>query len=210
MELAKNPEFQQKARENVNAAIEKHGLTYEAFNDMKYLNQCIAEGIRLHPPVATIERNTRQDYQIPGTDVVLEKGTAIFISLYGLNQDPQYFKDPLAYNPERYNERVNISEAYITYGVGHQMCVGMKIGQLHAKVIIAMVLRKYEMRQLLIDEISLDNRSTFRRHRHIIENIFFTSSLIYLIIAKSRKIKTPRECDRFCDNRTWIHSKVFW
>ncbi|XP_043461775.1 cytochrome P450 6k1-like [Leptopilina heterotoma] len=161
MELAKHPEFQQKAREDINAAIEKHGLTYNAFNDMKYLDQCIAEGIRLHPPVATIDRNTRQDYQIPGTDVVLEKGTAVYISLYGLHQDPQYFEDPSAYNPERYNERVNISEAYIPFGVGPRMCVGMKIGQLHAKVSIAMILRKYEIRQLPIDKISLDNRSTF-------------------------------------------------
>ncbi|XP_043473067.1 cytochrome P450 6k1-like [Leptopilina heterotoma] len=161
MELAKHSEFQQKAREDVNAAIEKHGLTYEAFNDMKYLEQCIAEGIRLHPPVATIDRYTRQDYQIPGTDVVLEKGTAVYISLYGLHQDPQYFKDPSAYNPERYNEGVNISEAYIPFGVGPRMCVGMKIGQLHAKVVIAMILRKYEMGQLPIDKISLDNRSTF-------------------------------------------------
>lgn len=64
MELASYPEYQQKAREDINKAIEKHGLTYEAFNDMKYLDQCIAEGVRLHPPVSTIDRYTRQDYQV--------------------------------------------------------------------------------------------------------------------------------------------------
>lgn len=64
MELANNHEYQEEARKDVNKAIEKHGLTYEAFNDMKYLDQCIAEGIRLHPPISTLDRYTRQDYKV--------------------------------------------------------------------------------------------------------------------------------------------------
>ena len=64
MELAIHPKYQEKARKDIEKAIEKHGLTYEAFNDMKYLDQCIAEGVRLHPPVSTIDRYTRQDYKV--------------------------------------------------------------------------------------------------------------------------------------------------
>ncbi|XP_051168311.1 cytochrome P450 6k1-like isoform X2 [Leptopilina boulardi] len=161
MELAKHSDFQQKAREDINASIEKHGLTYEAFNDMKYLDQCIAEGIRLHPPVSTIDRYTRNDYQIPGTDIVLEKGTAVYISLYGLQQDPRFFENSLDFNPERFNSETNVSDAYIPFGVGPRMCIGMKVGQLHAKVVITMILRRYEVIQLSKDEITLDNRSTF-------------------------------------------------
>lgn len=41
-ELSQNKEIQEKARQSIAQAIKKHGgLTYEAVNDMKYLEQCI-------------------------------------------------------------------------------------------------------------------------------------------------------------------------
>lgn len=64
MEIAAHPEIQERARQDIERAIAKHGMTYEAFNDMKYLDQCLAEGVRLHPPVSTIDRYTRQDYKV--------------------------------------------------------------------------------------------------------------------------------------------------
>lgn len=64
MELAKNREYQNLARADINKAVDKHGWTFEAFNEMKYLEQCIAEGIRIHPPVSTIDRYTCNDYTV--------------------------------------------------------------------------------------------------------------------------------------------------
>lgn len=64
MELARKKECQDKARAEILRSLQMHGLTYEAFNDMKYLDQCIAEGVRLHPSVSTIDRYTRQDYKV--------------------------------------------------------------------------------------------------------------------------------------------------
>jgi hypothetical protein len=41
-ELSKNKEIQEKARQDVENAIKKHGeMTYEALSDMKYLEQCV-------------------------------------------------------------------------------------------------------------------------------------------------------------------------
>ena len=64
MELARKKECQRKAREDILRAIDKHGWTYDAFNDMKYLDKCVAEGVRLHPSVSTIDRYTREDYLV--------------------------------------------------------------------------------------------------------------------------------------------------
>ncbi|KAG4076397.1 hypothetical protein HA402_005840 [Bradysia odoriphaga] len=113
MELARQKECQNKAREDIMNAISKHGWTYEAFNDMKYLDKCVAEGVRLHPSVSTIDRYTRKDYQIPGTDVIIEKGTPIYISLYGLQQDRKYFEEPELFKPERHHENQKLSDGYI-------------------------------------------------------------------------------------------------
>lgn len=64
LRLAESTECQEKARENIKRGIDKHGMTYEAFTDMKYLDQAILETIRLHPPVSTIDRYTRCDYKV--------------------------------------------------------------------------------------------------------------------------------------------------
>jgi len=72
MELANYPKCQELARQDIDQAIAKHGWTYEAFNDMKYLDQAIAESLRLHPPVSTIDRCTHQDYKVnPKPSIIL-------------------------------------------------------------------------------------------------------------------------------------------
>ncbi|XP_014213303.1 cytochrome P450 6k1 [Copidosoma floridanum] len=161
MELAAHPEYQEKARRDIERAIKEHGLTYEAFNDMKYLDQCIAEGVRLHPPVSTIDRYTRQNYTIPGTNIVIEKGTPIYVSLYGMQEDPRFFEQPEVYDPSRFNDESQVSDAYIPFGIGPRMCVGMKVGQLHAKVVLAMILSEYIVVQKPENKLVLDPRSTF-------------------------------------------------
>ncbi|KAL0125643.1 hypothetical protein PUN28_004617 [Cardiocondyla obscurior] len=161
MELAKHQVYQDLARKDINNAIEKHGWTYEAFKEMKYLEQTILESLRLHPPVSTIDRYTRQNYKIPDTDIVIEKGTPIYISLYGLGTDPRFWDKPEIFNPDRFAEGNHIPDAYMTFGIGPRMCVGMKVGQLHAKVVLALLLRNYEIWQTEEHTSFLDPRSTF-------------------------------------------------
>ncbi|KAH0546799.1 hypothetical protein KQX54_015298 [Cotesia glomerata] len=61
MELAQNKEYQDRAREDVKKADAEYGWIFEAFDNMKYLDLCIAEGVRLYPPVVHLDRYTCQD-----------------------------------------------------------------------------------------------------------------------------------------------------
>ncbi|XP_023245000.1 cytochrome P450 6l1-like [Copidosoma floridanum] len=161
MELAENPEYQDKAREDIERAIKEHGLTYSGFNDMKYLDQCIYESARLHPPVPTVDRLTKEDYEIPGTGVTIKKGTPIFVSLYGMHLDPQFFKQPEIYDPSRFAGGQTVSDAFLPFGLGPRMCPGKQLGMLHAKVVLAMILREYSVTQNPESELVLDSRFMF-------------------------------------------------
>ncbi|XP_028161117.1 cytochrome P450 6k1-like [Ostrinia furnacalis] len=161
MELAKEKNIQDRVREDIKRAIDKHGWTLEAFAKMRYLDQCISEGIRLHPSVSTVDRCTFEDYQIPNTDVVIEKGTPVYISLYGLHGDPQYFEEPEKFKPERFDNDRIVPDAYIPFGAGPRKCVGVQVGQLHVKVVLSMILSEYEVYLPKSAEVKLDNRSTF-------------------------------------------------
>lgn len=64
-ELAMNPEIQKRLRQEIIEKIEAaKGITYEAVQDMKYLNQVISETLRLYPPAPIIERVPLEDYTV--------------------------------------------------------------------------------------------------------------------------------------------------
>ncbi|XP_014206459.1 cytochrome P450 6k1 [Copidosoma floridanum] len=160
-ELAGKPEYQEKARQEIEKAIEEYGMTYEAFNHMKYVDQCLNEGLRLHPPISTIDRVARNDYKIPGTNHIIKKGTAIYISLYGMQTDPRFFDQPDVFDPSRFDGTKQISDAYMPFGIGPRMCLGVKSGELHSKVALAIILRDYIVMRNPKEELILDPKYTF-------------------------------------------------
>lgn len=83
--------------------------------------------MRKYPPIPTLNRKCVKDYEIPGTDVIIEKGTSILIPAIGLHHDEDYFPNNQEFNPERFNEanRGTIpSHVYLPFGEGPRNCVG--------------------------------------------------------------------------------------
>ncbi|KAL1376788.1 hypothetical protein pipiens_004299 [Culex pipiens pipiens] len=143
-ELALNPQWQEKARSCVLHAMEKHGgLTYEAVNDMKYLDQCINETLRLYPSVPLLERKATQDYQVPNSNVIIPNGMKVHIPIYGIQRDEQYYPDPTVFNPDRFHpEKVAKRHpcTFLSFGEGPRNCIGKRFGMLQSRLGLATVL----------------------------------------------------------------------
>lgn len=105
-ELAIHSEIQQKLREEVTSGINGNDgkLTYELLFSFKYLDMVINEGLRKYPPIATPLRKSTKDYQIPGTDLLIFKGTVILINTYSFQHDEEYFPEPEKFDPERFSD----------------------------------------------------------------------------------------------------------
>lgn len=102
-ELSRNQKVQSKAQQEIDEHLEKHGeITYEMLNDLKFLECCINETLRIYPILGMLFRITTKDFQIPETNVVLKKGTPVFMSVMGIQRDPQIFENPLEFRPERF------------------------------------------------------------------------------------------------------------
>lgn len=74
-----------------------------------------------------IPRICVEDYKIPGTNSMINKGIKAFIPVFALHRDPEFFPDPEKFDPERFNEdnKQNIPAfSYIPFGEGPRNCIG--------------------------------------------------------------------------------------
>lgn len=81
--------------------------------------------MRLHPPVPTLSRKCTKDIFI--NEANISKGTKVFISALALHQDPEYYPEPMKFDPERFsevNKQSRVKYTYLPFGEGPRICVG--------------------------------------------------------------------------------------
>ncbi|GJQ68333.1 Cyp6a9 [Trypoxylus dichotomus] len=149
-ELAFNQEIQEKLRKEVKEAYKKCNgeLTYDAVMEMKYMDKVVNETLRKYPPVPILNRVCSLDYKIPDTNVTITKGTKVFISALGIHRDEEYYPHPNKFDPERFNEENKTSRpsfAFIPFGEGPRICIGLRFGLMQTKTGLSMILNNYKI-----------------------------------------------------------------
>lgn len=130
-ELALNSDIQRKLREEINSALNDNDgkLTYDLLFGFKYLDMVTNECLRKFPPIPNTARKCLNDYEIPGTSLVIPKGTFIEIPIYSIQHDPEYYPDPEKFDPERFtpeNVKSRHSMTFLPFGDGPRNCIGLR------------------------------------------------------------------------------------
>ncbi|XP_029832448.2 cytochrome P450 4V2 [Ixodes scapularis] len=110
---------------------------------LKYLECCLKEALRLYPSFPMIGRVLDEELEIEGH--VIPKGVMCFIAIYSLHRNPKYFKDPEKFMPERFLSdeiRTRHPFSYIPFSGGSKNCIGQKFAMLEMKLLMAKVLRE--------------------------------------------------------------------
>ncbi|XP_001599214.2 probable cytochrome P450 6a13 [Nasonia vitripennis] len=149
-ELAVNPEIQEKARRDIIDALDKRDskLTYDAVQDMKYLDMVILETLRKYPPAPLLSRRCEYPYKLPGSDVELSKGMRVVIPIYAIHHDPKHYPEPDKFRPERFGDeekRARHPYTFLPFGEGPRNCIGTRFALLQTKVGVITFLRKYQV-----------------------------------------------------------------
>ena len=147
-ELALNQEIQNKLYQELKLAIENDGdIDYDTLSKLPYLDAVISETLRKYPPVQRLERTATQTYQIPNTEITINNGNIIYIPVYAIHHDEEYYPSPETFKPERFlpeNRHLIKPYTYLPFGSGPRNCVGMRFGLLEAKLALAKILLKYK------------------------------------------------------------------
>ncbi|KAJ8944235.1 hypothetical protein NQ314_009512 [Rhamnusium bicolor] len=135
-ELATHQDLQEKVRNEIKTVLAKHDnqITYDSLSELKYMKQVIdgnifpfSETLRKYPAVPLITRECVEDYKVPGEDVIIEKGTRVFLPIVGIHYDEEYYKNPEVFDPERFNEenKQHLPHyAHLPFGEGPRICIG--------------------------------------------------------------------------------------
>ncbi|XP_049285216.1 probable cytochrome P450 6a14 [Anopheles funestus] len=147
-ELAKNPDIQERLRDELNRAIETNDgeLTYEVVMGQEYLGQVVNETLRKYPPLETTLRVTAQDYTIPGTDHVIPRNVGVQVPVFAIHRDPEHYPDPECFDPDRFSVeecKKRLPYTFLPFGEGPRMCIGMRFGMMQVKVGLVTLLRSF-------------------------------------------------------------------
>lgn len=151
--LASYPEVQKKLREEVMSVVNRYDgeITYEGLREMTYMDQVFNETMRLLPVGVVLRKRCTEEFELRGSDGVvcrIKPGTQLMIPVKALHNDPQYWENPEKYDPERFSsERKQSVErfAFLPFGEGQRICVGMRMAQLQVKAGLATILKKYSL-----------------------------------------------------------------
>ena len=149
--LANHPEWQEKCIEELDNIFNGSSRlpAMKDLKEMRCLEMCIKESLRLYPSVPIIARILGEDVKI-GKHVV-PAGCGVFISPYSTHRLPHHFPDPEAFKPERFNSENSEKRhpyAYIPFSAGPRNCIGNKFAMLEMKSMISAILRKCRLESI--------------------------------------------------------------
>jgi cytochrome P450 len=122
------------------------GLQPRHFKFLKLTRDVFRETLRLYPPVSFVPRDITIPETMRGKN--LKKGSAIFISLWLLQRHREIWKNPDAFDPDRFSrddEKEAIRSAYMPFSQGQRVCLGASFALQEAAIILSMIARHYDI-----------------------------------------------------------------
>jgi cytochrome P450 len=143
VELAANPDIQEKVFQEIQAVVKSEIPTPEELNGLTYTEQVINETLRMYTPVPNVNRVAKETRTYNG--VTIPKGTVIDIPLAYIMLDPKVFPDPERFDPDRFSQEEREKRdalSFPAFGQGPRLCLGMRLAYLELKQGLVHVIRR--------------------------------------------------------------------
>ncbi|XP_015606168.1 cytochrome P450 4C1 [Cephus cinctus] len=144
--LAEHKDIQEKARKEIDEILKQNDgeVTITEIQQFAYLDRCIKESLRLYPSVPFMSRKLSEDLQLK--NYLLPAGTSVHIHTFDLHRDPNFWPDPLVFDPDRFlPEKIQGRHpfCYLPFSGGPRNCIGQKFAMLELKAIIGLLLHNF-------------------------------------------------------------------
>jgi retinoid hydroxylase len=155
LELLRHPDILERVRTEIRAdnVDGKEPVLVEELRTMPFLDAFIKETLRLHPATSFLPRTVTTAFEFEG--YTIPAGWQVIIPIGYTHRMPEYFADPERFDPERFlaprEEDKKTPYAWMGFGGGKHMCLGMGIAQIEIKTVLTRLLRQFDL-QLIADQ----------------------------------------------------------
>ena len=161
--LAQNPEAEPRFHAELNRVLGSRTATMDDLPQLRYTEMVFAESMRIYPPAWAMGRQSTATvalgpYRFPA-------GTYFFFSQYVMQRDPEYFPDPLRFDPERFTPEAKAARprfAYFPFGGGGRQCIGESFAWMEGVLLLATIAQKWRLRLLPDQQIDVQPKITLR------------------------------------------------
>jgi cytochrome P450 len=144
--LSRHPQALRRLQAELDETLGDREARYADLGNLRYLQQVIAETLRLHPPTWMLMRR-------PVADVALGRwtipaGSMVLFSIYALQRDPAFYELPELFDPDRWapERAADIQRGtYIPFGSGVRGCAGEQFARAEIAIILSVILRNYSL-----------------------------------------------------------------
>ena len=115
--------------------------------DLDLIRRVFRETMRLYPPLGFLVREAGQPGCLRGQPT--EIGETIVVSPWLIHRHRRYWARPDEFDPDRFLEpegRQSAAQAYLPFSMGPRVCVGANFAMQEAVLVLALVLRAFEIR----------------------------------------------------------------
>ncbi|XP_020530523.1 cytochrome P450 CYP749A22-like [Amborella trichopoda] len=146
--LAMYPEWQDRARKEVTEVFGSSIPTMDGIGRLKIVNMIINETLRLYPSVTVLSRQLKKEVRLG--KLTIPSGTEVVVPALALHYDSQQWgKDVHLFKPERFSQGITNAAkspiAFLPFGFGPRMCVGLNFAILESKLAVSMILQRYSL-----------------------------------------------------------------
>lgn len=146
-EILKNKEVMEKVEEELEREITKNTISESDVSELPYLNACIKETLRLHPPVPLLVPHRATEtcevmkYTVP-------KDSQVLVNVWAISRDPSTWEDPLSFKPDRFlGSNVDFKGGnyeFLPFGAGRRICPGVPMANKLLPLILASLIRCFD------------------------------------------------------------------
>jgi cytochrome P450 len=144
--LSLHPEIEERVVQEIEAVTQGSALREEHVEALSYTRQVILEAMRLYPPAPVVVRTATRDVSL-GAEVI-RAGSPTYIPIYAIQRHRLLWDEPDTFDPDRFAPdavKARHRYAYLPFGAGPRICIGMSFALSEAVMILATLLRSVRL-----------------------------------------------------------------